>query len=208
MSWRPRVQCPIWTRCHSHRARVPEKGSLQQAHSILMWTFSAWATQNLSCCFSHWPSLRIFFWFNFPHELGASDPGNSSLIVLSGVGCCRGDRERFLRSRSLEPSIILEREAEAPRRPFYPSLGHFLDPRTSSTGNKKCLHPKAGLCPCPHGLKTVYYFPSWALLSMILFLKIQDHSRLCFFLCYYRKIFLLLVLLLRSDYTMAQMEVW
>lgn len=174
-----------------------------------MWTFSTWVTQSLSCCFSHWPSLRIYFWFNFPHELGSSDPGNSSLIVPLGVRCCRGDREQFLRSKSLESSIILEREAEAPRSPFHPSLGHFLDPHTSSTGNKKCLHPKAGLCPCPRSLKTLYYFPSWALLSMILFLKIQDHSRLCFFFATYSKLdFLLLILLLLSDYTMTEMEVW
>lgn len=152
-----------------------------------MWTFSTWATQSLSCCFSHWPSLRIFFWFNFPHELGASDPGNSFLIVLSGVDVAEETENNFWEVGPSSLPLFWKGRLKLPRSPFHPSLGHFLNPRTSSTGNKKCLHPKAGLCLCPHGLKTVCYFPSWALLSMILFLKIQDHSRLCFFLCYYSK---------------------
>lgn len=62
-----------------------------------------------------------FFKFNIPPELGVSGPRNFSLILLSGVGCCRGDRGKFLRSRSPYFSLILESEAEGPQESLLPS---------------------------------------------------------------------------------------
>lgn len=78
--------------------------------------------QTLSSYSSHWQKLKIFFIVvQYLPELGDSDPGNFSLILLLGVGCCRRDRGKFLWSRFPVFPLILESEAEGSQESLLPS---------------------------------------------------------------------------------------
>lgn len=165
MAWRSRTQCPICTRCYSHGVRIPEKASLCQAYFILTWI--------LYWCSSHWQTLGIFSWFNFPPNLGACDPGRSSLILLSRVRCRRGDREVVPHS-----SLIVGSEAKAPQESFLPSCGGIPDPAHPPLATRGVCTPRLDSVSVHIAWKQSVSPAKLIPPSMSQLLKIQDQSKL------------------------------
>lgn len=186
----------------------PEKVSLHQASSILTWILSAGARQSLSRCSSHWPchsesSCGLTFYLNWECltqavPLSFSYQGRDVAEETEDNSCDIGP--------STLP-LFWKVRLTLPRNPFHSPHGTSW-PSTSSAGNKKCLYPEARLCLCQQPTDKVHHLPSFSRLSFPWFWFWRSKTTAGVFLphCYTTLDFLLLVLLLLSDYIMVQME--
>lgn len=150
--------------------RDPRKRIFHQANSI-----NTDPLQEQDRC-----SGSLLLLFTIPPKLRASDPGNFFPILLSGAGCWRGDRGKFLRSRSPYFSLILESEAESPQESLPPSSLGLLTQHILSW-QQKCLYQGQTQSLEHVAWKQCESSSEMIPLTMSLLPKIQNYSRLLFF---------------------------
>lgn len=112
------------------------------------------ARQNSSWCCSHWHRFRIFFLFNIPPELGASDLDSFPLILLSGFGYCKGDRGKFLGRSPIFP-LFWKVRLKVIRNHFHPPPGdvptqHIL------CWPQEVSAPRPDSVSCPYSMKATW----------------------------------------------------